>query len=444
MARWREICRRISRKAFSQALCGVALISTDRTKTEMISMKKTKKMIAMITALCCMACATACGSKSVPNSLENEQDGFVITGGEASNGESSEGEDDDTIKLVPRTTAAIKYTDTPDTATTVTGSNASLLTRSKEELDRLNNNKKTKNTAKPSNGNKATSAKKSTQTVTSAVTTAAATTTAPSAPSITLSYTKAEIIVGQTKEYPLVSESISEIWTTSDANVATVDQYGNITGVGEGKCVIRVTDANNKNSYGEVEVTVTKPQGIQQIDGVTYIDGVLIANKTYALPSTYNPGGLTSETYNAFQSLAQGAANDGLNIYISSGFRSYETQEQIYNTYVANNGQATADTFSARPGHSEHQTGLAIDVNEISDAFIGTPEAIWLEEHCAEYGFIIRYPQGKQGITGYKYEPWHIRYVGKDVAQAIKDTGAAIGDPYLTMEEYFGINSIYQ
>ena len=101
-------------------------------------------------------------------------------------------------------------------------------------------------------------------------------------------------------------------------------------------------------------------------------------------------------------------------------------------------------SFSARPGFSEHQTGLAIDVNEISDAFIGTPEAIWLEEHCVEYGFIIRYPQGKQGVTGYKYEPWHIRYVGKDNAKRIHDAAVAAGDPYLTLEEYFGITSAYQ
>lgn len=86
---------------------------------------------------------------------------------------------------------------------------------------------------------------------------------------------------------------------------------------------------------------------------------------------------------------------------------------------------------------------MAIDVNEISDAFIGTPEAVWLEEHCTEYGFIIRYPYGKDNITGYKYEPWHIRYVGKEVAQAVKDAAAAAGDPYLTLEEYLGIDSYY-
>ncbi len=416
--------------------------------------KKTEKIIAMLTALCCMALTTACG-REVPNSNDTNS-GFVVTGGEADGSE--DGEDDDTIKLIPRTTAAAEYTDTPDTATTATGKNASLVTRSKEELDRINSNKKPVVTAKPSGGasgvlrttvvkvtGTGVGAGNGTGTGTNvgiqAVTT---TTTTPSVPTIQLSYTSAKIIVGQTKQYPLVTGNYSEIWTTSDANVATVDQYGNITGVGEGSCTIRVTDANNPSSYGEVAVTVIKPNGIQEIDGITYADGVLIANKTYALPSTYNPGGLTSETYSAFQALAQGAANDGLNIYISSGFRSYETQEQIYNENARIYGQATADTFSARPGHSEHQTGLAIDVNEISDAFIGTPEAIWLKEHCAEYGFIVRYPEGKQEITGYKYEPWHIRYVGVEMAKKIRDEGIARGDANITLEEYFGINSIYQ
>ncbi|MDE7226139.1 MAG: M15 family metallopeptidase, partial [Ruminococcus sp.] len=174
-----------------------------------------------------------------------------------------------------------------------------------------------------------------------------------------------------------------------------------------------------------------------------YVNDILIANKSYSLPSWYNTGGLTNETYSAFQELSYAASVDGLSIWISSGFRSYETQSEIYNNYVYWNGQAIADTFSARPGYSEHQTGLAIDVNTIDDSFAGTPEAIWLAENCTDYGFIIRYPQGKQDITGYKYEPWHIRYVGKEVAKALKDAAAAAGDPNLTLEEYLGIDSYY-
>ena len=176
---------------------------------------------------------------------------------------------------------------------------------------------------------------------------------------------------------------------------------------------------------------------ITVVDGITYVDGVMIANKTYSLPEDYYPGDLTPETWNAFYNLQAGAASDGLNIYSSSPFRSYATQAYLYQSYCNRDGKAAADTYSARPGHSEHQTGLALDVNIIDDSFIGTPEAIWLANNSYKYGFIIRYPQGKQDITGYKYEPWHLRYLGVDLATKIFNSG-------LTMEEYYGIDSVYQ
>lgn len=259
---------------------------------------------------------------------------------------------------------------------------------------------------------------------------------------ITLSFNSVELIVGQTK-MPMVSETISEVWTSSDTNVAVVDNLGNITAVGEGSCVIRVVSESDSKLGAEVKVTVKKSDGLQVIDGISYKNGILIANKSYGLPATYNPGGLTSDTYSAFLELVDGAANDGLEIYNSSGFRSYEYQSQIYNNYVEIYGQESADTFSARPGYSEHQTGMAIDCNIIDDTFIGTPEAIWLEKHCTEYGFIIRYPQGKQDVTGYKYEPWHIRYIGKENASAFKNAANAAGDRYYTLEEWLGIDSYY-
>lgn len=259
---------------------------------------------------------------------------------------------------------------------------------------------------------------------------------------ITLSFNSVELIVGQTK-MPMVSETISEVWTSSDTNVAVVDNLGNITAVGEGSCVIRVVSESDSKLGAEVKVTVKKSDGLQVIDGISYKNGIMIANKSYGLPATYNPGGLTNDTYSAFLELVAGAANDGLDIYNSSGFRSYDYQSQIYNNYVEIYGQTSADTFSARPGYSEHQTGMAIDCNIIDDTFIGTPEANWLEEHCTEYGFIIRYPQGKQDVTGYKYEPWHIRYIGKENASAFKNAANAAGDRYYTLEEWLGIDSYY-
>ncbi len=398
--------------------------------------KKSEKILAMVTALCCMASATACARK-VQNTSENNNEGFVVVGDKADVNESTEQES--SLTLVPRTTAASDSANTSVSNATAATNTAEFVTRSKEEIEKINS-KKTTSTVKATESS--TSGTSKTTTSTTQTSTTATTEKSPSAPTIQLSYTSAEIIVGQTKTYAMVTGTYDEEWTTSDAKVATVDQYGNITAVGEGSCKIRVTDKNTKE-FGEISVTTKKMQGIQQIDGITYIDGVLIANKTYALPRSYNPGGLTSETYNAFQSLVQAAANDGYSLWNASGFRSYETQEQIYNNYVYTHGQATADTFSARPGHSEHQTGMAIDVNNPSDSFNGTPEAIWLKEHCVDYGFIIRYPEGKQDITGYKYESWHIRYVGVEMAKKLRDAGIAKGDANITLEEYFGITSNY-
>ncbi|MBP5303523.1 MAG: M15 family metallopeptidase [Clostridia bacterium] len=182
--------------------------------------------------------------------------------------------------------------------------------------------------------------------------------------------------------------------------------------------------------------TSSKGYSIVTKNGITYVDGVLVVNKTYSLPSSYYIGGLTSECDKAYDKLKAAAAKAGNNIYISSGFRSYSTQEGLYNRYVSTYGKAEADRFSARPGYSEHQTGLAIDLNGVSDSFGATKEGKWVAAHCHEYGFILRYPKGKEAQTGYMYEPWHIRYVGVDVATKIYNSG-------LCLEEYYGITSQY-
>lgn len=184
--------------------------------------------------------------------------------------------------------------------------------------------------------------------------------------------------------------------------------------------------------------TSTKGYKIENIDGITYVNGILIANKTYSLPSTYNPGGLLKEFTNNFNMMKEAAAKEGINLYVVSGFRSYDIQNQLYNRYVARDGKAEADTYSARPGNSEHQTGLAADINSVSDTFENTPEGKWLANNCYKYGFIIRYPKGKESVTGYIYESWHIRYVGKDVATSLYNNGN-----WLALEEYLGITSKY-
>ena len=172
-------------------------------------------------------------------------------------------------------------------------------------------------------------------------------------------------------------------------------------------------------------------------NGAYYINNILIANKTYSLPSTYTPG-LLPELNNAFEKLKNAAAEDGISLKIISGFRSYHSQNSIYNNYVARDGKKEADTYSARPGHSEHQTGLAIDVNSLMFDFGETKEGKWLQNHAHQYGFIIRYPEGKEAITGYRYEPWHLRYVGELSKELYNDGN------WITLEEYLGITSNYK
>ena len=187
---------------------------------------------------------------------------------------------------------------------------------------------------------------------------------------------------------------------------------------------------------GTVVGYTSKGYVISQKNGITYVNNVLIANKTYSLPESYNPGDLLSDCAKAFKEMKSAAANEGLNIWNASGFRSYELQKSLYNRYSDRDGKEAADRYSARPGHSEHQSGLAIDLNEISSSFKDTAAGKWVAENCHKYGFILRYPQGKEAQTGYMYEPWHIRYVGVDTATKIYNSG-------LCLEEYFGITSAY-
>ena len=207
------------------------------------------------------------------------------------------------------------------------------------------------------------------------------------------------------------------------------------------KPVTKPTTSTNKTpNKTPTDTTFTTSKGFKGYtkNGITYIDGILVANKSYSLPSTYKPGGLTKETQNALNKMKAAAAVDGLNIYLSSGYRSYSTQNTTYNYYVSRDGVAKADTYSARPGHSEHQTGLAMDLNIINDTFHNTKEAKWLASNCYKYGFILRYPKGKTNETGYKYESWHFRYVGVDLATKLYNDG-----DWITLESYFGITSKY-
>ncbi|QAV70894.1 D-alanyl-D-alanine carboxypeptidase family protein [Salinibacterium sp. UTAS2018] len=129
----------------------------------------------------------------------------------------------------------------------------------------------------------------------------------------------------------------------------------------------------------------------------------------------------------------------GLQMQSQSSYRSYWSQESVYAGWVAQYGQEGADLTSARPGHSEHQTGLSIDISalpaycSLEQCFGDTPQGRWLDENGWKYGFTVRYPEGKTDITGYEYEPWHLRFVGKALAAELHSTGIQ------TLEEFFGL-----
>jgi D-alanyl-D-alanine carboxypeptidase len=184
----------------------------------------------------------------------------------------------------------------------------------------------------------------------------------------------------------------------------------------------------------------------------------VVVNKQHALnPKDYVPADLSTPnvplrvpgnesmqlrqvTTTAIEQMFAAATKDGLNLMLSSGYRSYTYQVNLYNDYVSTQGQVTADTQSARPGYSEHQTGLAVDVEptskncEVEACFGDTPEGKWVAANAYKYGFIVRYQADNQAITGYEPEPWHIRYIGVSLATELHNTGVT------SLEQFFGVS----
>ncbi len=201
----------------------------------------------------------------------------------------------------------------------------------------------------------------------------------------------------------------------------------------------------------EKPVVITPPKFNKSLYSTTDPSSIwIVVNKQHPLsPINYTPIDLVTTVGATISTKAQAdfdAMNNaslavGVNFTIVSSYRSYDTQNYLYNNYVATYGQTASDTFSARPGYSEHQTGFTIDfgsssgaVCNLDDCFGSTSEGVWLAQHAYEYGFILRYPSDKQQITGYKSEPWHFRYIGRDLALEMKNNSIT------TLEEYFGIS----
>lgn len=158
-------------------------------------------------------------------------------------------------------------------------------------------------------------------------------------------------------------------------------------------------------------------------------ENIIAVSNQYA----YGNNSITEETFNAFKNMFYAAKKEDLTLIITSSYRDYETQDKLWNQYAYTYGDDYADSVSARAGYSEHQSGYAIDIvtyNSVMNDFEETDEFKWLQKHAHEYGFILRYPKGKEDITGYDYESWHYRYVGEEVATSIHDKK-------ITFDEYY-------
>ncbi len=149
-----------------------------------------------------------------------------------------------------------------------------------------------------------------------------------------------------------------------------------------------------------------------------------------------------SDTADALKKMVDAAGAEHIHLNLQSGYRSYQFQVDLYNSYVKQEGQAQADRESARPGYSEHQTGLAADLGgdsnpacNVAQCYATTTEGTWLANHCHEYGFVLRYPSDKESVTGYEYEPWHVRYVGTELAGEMHKEGVE------TLEEFFDLGA---
>ncbi len=204
-------------------------------------------------------------------------------------------------------------------------------------------------------------------------------------------------------------------------------------------------DLSNELVVSYVNANLDKTKYVDCTETDTSLDILMLVNKYYYLSSTYTPNDLVTlnNTYNigannslrkeaadAFIEMSNAALIDNIIIKNASGFRSYDYQVNLYNKYVQRDGKEAADTYSARAGFSEHQTGLCTDINLIDQSFENTDAFKWLSDNAYKYGYILRFPKDKENITGYTYEPWHYRYVGKEAALKIKNEN-------ITLEEYY-------
>lgn len=195
----------------------------------------------------------------------------------------------------------------------------------------------------------------------------------------------------------------------------------------------RVNSGIDKKWYEDVELTDLSKGNLMIINKLHYVDKNFEPENLVSMAG-YGNGSLVKDAHDAYVKMYDAAKQDGMNLYVSTSYRDYNFQSTLYWNYVNEDGQENADTYSARPGYSEHHSGLAVDLgtaaNHSITQFRNYPEYNWMKENCYKYGFIQRYTDANQYITGYQPEEWHYRYVGEDVAKYIYENN-------LTFEEYY-------
>ena len=253
---------------------------------------------------------------------------------------------------------------------------------------------------------------------------------------------KIEKLSDKTKDYILSLEYNDDLVNLInekyfiEKNLKTYIEYNKDTDKNLTDVIAIVNVGANNNWY-----TNTKKSDISK-------GNLMLKNKFYSLDNTYNSDNMkkvsnqysygenqmvTEDTYDAFLSMFNAAKKEDLTLIINSSFRSYEEQEEVYNDYKNTRGEEYADSIAAHPGFSEHQTGMAIDIQTYgskASTFEEFDEFKWLQENAHKYGFILRYPKGKEYITGYAYESWHYRYVGIEAATYIHEND-------ITFDEYY-------
>ena len=235
------------------------------------------------------------------------------------------------------------------------------------------------------------------------------------------------------------SENINKILNEKyylSKNFLRYINYMNSNGGVDLKNVISLVNTNrDKEEYTDVMPADVDRKELVLVNKYYYLDkdykpnDVSLISSWYAYADNYSSDVVMEE----YKKMFNDASKAGLDLIISSGFRDYKNQEETYNEYVRDYGEEYAKRYASLPGYSEHQTGLAFDIlttGVLTDDFEKTDEFKWLKDNCYKYGFILRYPKGKENITGYDYESWHYRYVGLDVARKIRDEG-------ITFDEYY-------